>query len=128
MTAVTPLFTVDQSLVGKSCHVDVQCVFGSKSHSAQLTVTSTDNGHSEVLMVCNDDTYIDTTVPFEWEPDDVSIDIDDKFCTLDFGDFSLSLRVDEGGVEVDLFDDEGELIEPFKANKALEARLINALA
>lgn len=127
MTAVTPLFTVDQSLVGTSCHVDVECVIGSETHAARLTVTSTDNGHSDVLMVCNGDTYIDTTVPFEWEPDDVSIDIDDKFCTLDFGDFSLSLRVDEDGVEVDLFDDEGELIEPFRANKALEALLQNAL-
>jgi hypothetical protein len=128
MTAVTPLFTVDQLLVGTSCHVEVECVIGSETHSARLTVTSTGSGHSDVLMVCNGETYIDTTVPFEWEPDDVSIDIDDKFCTLDFGGFSLSLRVDEDGVEVDLFDDEGELIEPFRANKALEALLQNALA
>lgn len=128
MKSMNPTFNVTQSIVGTTWLIDILCALGNNTHTAQLTLTPTESFYGDVKMVINGETCIDTSLSFNWIAKDVSADIDGQYCTLDFGDFAFVLTANDEGIEVDLFDDEGDLMEPVKQQSNFLGQLLELLS
>lgn len=100
---------------------------GSDTHTVQIKLTPAEGDEGSVLVLVDGDTEINTQISFDWLEDDVGVDIDGRFCELDFGAFSLVISGDDG-IEIDMYDENGEQVDTGRNDTAFAQQLSRMLS
>lgn len=107
--------------------LQVVSVSGSDTHTVQIKLTPAVDGDGSVLVLVDGEAEIDTRLSFDWLEDDVGVDIDGRFCELDFGAFSLVISGADG-IEIDMYDENGEQVDTGRNNTAFAQQLSRMLS
>lgn len=107
--------------------LQVVSVSGSDTHTVQIKLTPTEGDDGAVLVLVDGETTIDTQISFDWLEDDVGVDIDGRFCELDFGAFSLVISGDDG-IEIEMYDENGEQVDTGRNDNAFAQQLSRMLS
>lgn len=107
--------------------LQVVSVSGSDTHTVQIKLTPAVDGDGSVLVLVDGEAEIDTRLSFDWLEDDVGVDIDGRFCELDFGAFSLVISGDDS-IEIDMYDENGEQVDTGRNDTAFAQQLSRMLS
>ena len=126
----TSPFCVTHCVDDSSQEIEVTSPQALMQNVAIKLVPAVQVGMAVLHVTLNDEIFVEGLVSLEGV-EKASVEIDDSFCELDFGAFSIVVSLDDSSdneLSVALFDDEGDEFEPQTEGAAFISQLVGMLS